>query len=385
MKITDKKVIVLAHVFTTVPGDDLQKYLLDHSVEELLFIGHPLFYKKGKPGSHYRWYKRGKLVRAIQHYNYPISGIFAYVRDVFLTLFWVIRLGKKWDVMIALDNLNTCTGLVLRKLGYIDKVIYYTIDFVPKRFRNTTLNEIYHFIDKLAVKHADKTWNLTKRMTEGREKIRNLSSTIYNKQIIVPIGIWLDRIPKKIFRDHPLRTLVYAGGLSPHQGVQIVISALSEVVKKNPNVHLNIVGSGDYESNLKQLVKKLKLEKHVEFLGYQEKHEDVEKILVQGDIALAMYSKELSLWSYYADPSKIKTYLGCGLPVITTNVTYMGEELKKHGCGEIVPYDRYKLAEAILDLIRNKDKYKMYRRNAKKFAKEFDWNTIYTTALEASI
>ncbi len=377
-----KSIIILSHVITTVPAEDLEKFLLDRKVKELLFIGHPLFYKEGKPGSYFKLYKNGKLVKSVSHKNYPLSGIPAYIRDILVTIFWVIKIGGKWDLIIALDNLNTITGLILKSVGYIEKVIYYTIDFVPQRFKNNVLNNIYHFLDKQSVKLADVTWNLTERMAEGREKVRGLSREVYNKQIIAPIGIWIDRIPKRKSKQTSQNVLVYAGGLSPHQGVQVVLEAIPLVVKKLPNFVFKIVGSGNYEEVLKKKSKQLKIEKYVEFLGYQEKHEDVEKILIQGDVAVAMYSKELDIWSYYADPSKIKSYLGCGLPVITTNVTYMGDELEKRRCGVVVKYDKKVLADTIIKLMKDKTQTQLYRKNALRYAKEFDWSAIYSRALK---
>jgi len=70
-----------------------------------------------------------------------------------------------------------------------------------------------------------------------------------------------DKISDKI-GDYGL----YFGRLSREKGIDILIEALGLSDKKNK---LKIIGTGPEENNLKQLVKKLKLSKRVEFLGYK--------------------------------------------------------------------------------------------------------------------
>jgi len=372
----DKKIIILAHVVSTVPAQDLKEYFLKNQVEELLFVAHPLFYIKDRPGPYFELYKKGKLIKKVQFKNRKYPSIIQYVKDYLLTLVWVIKVGNRWDLIIALDNLNTLSALTLKMFKVADKVIYYTIDFVPNRFDNKLLNIIYGNIEKIAVRYADMTWNLTSRIAIGREKIRGMDRKKYNRQIIVPIGIWFDRIKRKKFNEMEKHTIVYAGGLSPHQGIQLVIDAMPQVLKKINDAKMLIIGIGNYENALKEQVKKLKLEKNIEFLGYMEKHEDVEKILSNCGLAVAMYSKELSKWSYFADPSKIKSYLAAGLPVITTSLTMISKDLLKKECGIISDYNKNDLAWKIIKFLKDEKKQKKYRENAIKFGSQFDWNKI---------
>ncbi len=319
--IKDKRIIILAHVLTTVPAEDLKNYFLQKKVKRLLYIGHPLFYVEGRPGPLFELYESGILVKKIQLKNRPLPSMVQYVKDVILSTYWIFKAGGVWDLIIALDNLNTITGLLIRMLGKIRKVVYYTIDFVPKRFENALLNSFYHYIEKMSVKYADVTWILTDRVAKGREDLLGMHRKEYNRQQIVPIGIWYARIKRKEYKNINPHTLVYAGGLLPHQGIQLVLESIPSIVKKISDFKFIIIGMGAYEAELKKQAKQLKLDKFVKFQGYMEKHEDVEEILSSCGLAAAMYSEELSKWSYYADPSKVKTYFATGLPVITTSLT----------------------------------------------------------------
>jgi len=61
--------------------------------------------------------------------------------------------------------------------------------------------------------------------------------------------------------------LIYVGRLSPEKGVNVIIQALSEVVKTVPNIKLSIVGDGPRRAFLENEVTQYKLNKHIEFVG----------------------------------------------------------------------------------------------------------------------
>jgi glycosyltransferase involved in cell wall biosynthesis len=377
-----KRVILLAHVLTSVPAEDLKEYLLNNKTKELMYIGHPLYYSRGRPGSFFELIKDRKLVKKIQLRNYKINQFVRFPLDFILSIFWILLSPRKWDLIISLDNLNTLVGLLLRTIGKIDKVIYYTIDFTPQRFNNRFVNSFYHFLEKICVRYSDLTWNVSPRIAEGREKVCGMNPIIYNRQVVVSVGVWLERISVKKYKDIDSHTIVYAGGLAQHQGIQLVLESLPVILKKIPDVKFIIIGMGSYETELKRLTNKLKIEKYVKFVGYLEKMSDVENIMTTCGVAVAMYNKDLSKWSYYADPSKIKSYLACGLPVITTPLTYITKDLEKLKCGIVCPYNSKKLAKSIIRLISDETLYRSFRKNALIYSKEYDWNKLFSNGLK---
>jgi len=379
------KIIILAHMITTVPAYDLRQYFLEEKkVDELLFIGLPLFYKEGRPGRYYEYYKDGKLVEEVKKRNKKEFLLRQYFLDFIITIFWILKFRRKWDIAISLDNLNTTSALVLKALGLIDAVIYYTIDFTPVRFTNKLLNSFYHFLDKLCVKYSTITWNLTTEFAKGREKYNNMPLSKYHKQIIVPIGIWFNRLKRLPFENINKTTVIYAGGLVKHQGIQIVLQSIPKILQEIPSFKFKIIGLGDYDADLKNIVKELAIEEHVEFLGYFENHADVESELAKYAIGMAMYSPNDATWSYFADPSKIKSYLSAGLVVLTTNVTYMGKELEKYNCGKIIEYTPESIAKNIIHLLKDDGSLKEMREKSVEFIKMYNWISIYDNAFKES-
>lgn len=375
----EKNIIILAHIFTTVPARDLEEYFLNNKISRLLFIGHPLMYKKGRDGSYYRYYENGVLKNEVILKNRKIPSLLQYVVDTILSIFWVFKMGGTWDIIIALDNLNTMAALFLRIFHKTKKVIYYTIDFIPQRFENKALNNFYHYLDKLAVVNSDMVWNVSPRIKEGRRKIKGLYS---NNQLTVPIGVWFFRIKRKKFEEIEKYTMIYAGGLLPHQGIQLVLEAIPDIIKTIPHFRFRIIGMGTFEEELKNITKKFKISQYVDFMGYIEKYEDVERELTKVGAAVGMYSSELDKWSYYADPSKIKAYLAAGLPVITTDLTHIAKQLESKKCGFVIKYDKKMLTKTIIKLMSNTKMYREYRDNAVIFSKNYDWNKVFSKALK---
>ncbi|MBL0738897.1 glycosyltransferase family 4 protein [Flavobacterium sp. GN10] len=64
-----------------------------------------------------------------------------------------------------------------------------------------------------------------------------------------------------------IKVITYAGRLHKSKGVEVLIKAFSKICAPFADVKLIIIGSGEEESNLKKLVKDLKLEEFVDFKG----------------------------------------------------------------------------------------------------------------------
>ena len=378
-----KKIIIATHVFATGPAQDLEEYLRDCiKIDFLLFIGHPLFYHKGRKGSGYKYYEYGNIIKEKYIPNWKIPEVIAYPKDVMGTLYWVFTSSTKWNLFIGSGSINAFAGILLRKMGRVEKVVFYTIDYVPQRFKNKILNRIYHWVDKYCVKNADQTWNLSSRMAEAREKQKGMKQSQYNRQITFPIGIWYNRIKRLPFNEIEKHTLVFMGHLIEKQGVQQVIEAIPDVIKKIQDFKFLIIGTGDYESVLKQKVRELDIDSSVEFTGFVEDHREIEKLLAKSACAVALYNKEIDPWTYYTDPGKVKAYLAAGLPVIITDVPKIAKDIEKYKCGTIVKYEKNDLVRAVLNLMENDDLNKNYRENAAKFAEQFDWNVTFYEYLE---
>ena len=379
MGISDKSVVIATHYLVYGAPQALKDYLIKLPVKELLFIGHPLKIDETRSFREVLLY--GKLQEK-KDFPFRVSiSIVNYIIEIILTFFWVVTRRKKYDLFVGVDNLNAFVGVLLRKMGVVKKVIFYTIDYVPVRFKNKQLNAIYHWLDKFCLTYADEVWNVSPRIVEGRERIKGLKKTKYTNQKVVPIGVWLKNIKPVPWQRVKKHQLLFVGHLLEKQGAQLVIRAIPEVVKKVPDFHFLVIGGGEYETALKRLVKKKKLAQYVTFTGWIKNRKQLEAAMRDSGLAIAMYKKEKNSFTYYADPTKLKDYLAMGLPILLTDVPYNAREIERKKCGVIVKYNKKNIAEAIIQMIKDKKKLLVYRQNALACAKAFDWGVIFSEAL----
>ena len=375
-KLRNLKVVIVTHVFATGPAQELEEYLKER-VKFLIFIGHPFSFAMDTR-SFYRIYNNGRLIKEKRAFNWNLPELFMYFKDVFCTLFWMMGFSKKFDLYVGADPLNALTGIILKKLGKAKKIIFYTVDYVPRRFDNKFLNWIYHKIDSFCAEESDFVWDLSERMIEARKEkgVRKIEN-----QMVVPIGVHFERIKRLEIHQINRKSLVYMGHLRKRQGLELIIDSLPEIVKKIPEAKLIIIGTGELERCLKKKVEELKLENYVEFRGYIEDHKEVENILTTCAVGLALYEPKPDNFTWYADPSKPKQYMACGLPVIITWVPWIAEEVKKKKMGLVIDYERNKFVDAVVKLLEDEDFYKKCRENAIEFVSEMGWDRVFEKAL----
>ena len=378
IKESNLAIIVHEHV-TGAMAHILRDYLLERKPKNLLFIAHPLLYIKEtyKKSSYFEWYVNGELKIRHSAYHWKLPEQFLYIKDFIYTIIWSLKIRKKIDLIVAVDPLNTIASLPLKYLGIAKKVAFYCIDYFPTRFQNPIMNKIYHQIDKLSVRFSDETWNLGKRMAIARAETNNMKGPEYKKrQFHMPIGVWFSRIKRANSFNH--KKLIYAGGFIDYMGIDLAIRALPLILKKVPNVKIELIGSGQEKENWIKIAKQLGVERNLIFLGWMENREAFHLRLSKAAIGLAPFNYHiLDDKVKNADPGKIKDYTSSGLPVITTKAIYTWKDIAKFKCGIVIDYDEKEFAKAVVLLLSNKQKLMQYRKGALNYASQFDWDIIF--------
>lgn len=348
----------------------LRDYLMSRAAT-LIFIYYPLD-KTVRLRPTMEVYKNGKLEQK-QHLPLVLEKIpFSYFRDFVATLYLAFKFKRniRFDYYIGANNLNCLAGLILRPFLNFRRVIFYSVDYSPVRFKNKVMNWIYQTIDKIVVRQADATWNNTHRVMAIRKKqgIRAASN------LFVSNGVDLKKIPK-IKRSRQIKKIIYVGNLTKTKGVQDIIAALPAVVKRFPQVELLIVGGGPYRSDLEKLTAKLRLSRKVKFLG-QKTNAQTLKIISKSDIGVALYRRDDS-YTHFCDPIKVKEYLACGCSVIISDVPEIAKIIEREKVGVVIN-KLNEIAPAVLYLL-GQDLNRL-RRSAKNLAQKYDWGIIFDHA-----
>jgi glycosyltransferase involved in cell wall biosynthesis len=377
----NKNAVIVYHDSVYGPPHELRDYLLRNKINNLFCIGHVNRYLADNPVkySYCELYQKGKIVFRKQNLIHINTELFQYFVDSLLTLYWTIKYSRwKIDYFIGLGNLNVFMGIILQVFGKVRYTIYYVIDYVPHRFTNPFVNNVYHLLDYICVKLVTVTWNYSYSMIDARKEKYKLELP---RQIVTPNGVHIRKDIIKSDQDIDINKLIYIGSLAEPQGLQLVIKSLKLALKIYPNLHLAIIGSGPYRKELENLVKITKIGKSVNFYGRVEDPIEADKIISSAIIGFATYTPDNKI-VYTTEPGKVKKYLSLGVPVIMTEVGHSSKDVIKYKCGFVVDYDAKQISETIIKIIKNIPEIYKYRKNAISYASKYQWDEIFTRAFE---
>jgi glycosyltransferase involved in cell wall biosynthesis len=163
--------------------------------------------------------------------------------------------------------------------------------------------------------------------------------------------------------------LFYAGGLTYHRGLQVVIRAIAEVSR--PNIKCWILGEGSYKAELENLVSELGLQEQVIFKGWQP-YEKMTEMMMDADYTLIPH-----LRSDHTDatiPHKLFQYMYAGKPIIGSDCKPIERIVNETDSGYIYTSDQpEELAKVLQQLI--KDDPDSYVENGRKWVTEkYNWS-----------
>lgn len=386
-EIRDHRIVLVTHSRIYSASQALRDFLREAGCWNLLYVSHPLPLRDVDDSEHsYAEVSRGLKILTHRRAGLRIRNVLvSSILELFLTLWWVFKTKQTFDLFIGVDNLNALEGLILKRLGRVKKVVYYTIDYFPTRFPQAWLNRLYHAIDTFCVQHADETWNVSPVMVDARKKFHNVTQTL-GRQYTVPIGIWFDKIKRRPLGNADKTKLIFSGHLVPHMGVDLLVTAMPDIVKEVPSVSLDIIGGGEELVRLKTLVQRFNLAQRVRFLGWVADRKRLEDLLTQAAVGVAPFNTNmLDEKVKNADPGKLKDYMACGLAVVVTDAIANASELEERGCALVVQYRKEALVRAIVRLLKDPKLLAEYRSNAVRYVRQFDYNRIFSKAISRAL
>ncbi len=98
----------------------------------------------------------------------PVTFLAFKIRELLGTLYLLTRTRDRYDLYIGVEAPNAVTGVCLRWLGWVRRVVYDVIDYSPRRFASPTLNQFFHWLDGWCVRHVDVCWSQTSGVACGR-------------------------------------------------------------------------------------------------------------------------------------------------------------------------------------------------------------------------
>lgn len=166
--------------------------------------------------------------------------------------------------------------------------------------------------------------------------------------------------------------LIFIGSLKKWHGLQQIILAIPELIKKFPNLHLMIVGDGEQRSAMEKVVSENSLKERVTFFG-ERAFEEVPYYINSADICLGSFTDKPGI-----SPLKIFDYMACEKPIVSNGVGGMEDLFKKHKAGLLVQSQESQAwVEPITRLIENPDLARELGKTGRQAVlNEFNWRNI---------
>lgn len=162
---------------------------------------------------------------------------------------------------------------------------------------------------------------------------------------------------------------IYTGGIQMGRGIQTVLDAIPEIVKKIPDFLFVVVGDGYATDQLKEFIKEKCLQDYVLWVGWVV-HSQLHDFIKLSNIGLIPHFA--TDHTNTTIPNKIFDYMGCGLPVISTDAVPLERIMNDEKCGITFKSGNAEdLTMAILDIYNSTIEYGINGIEAVKY--RFNW------------
>lgn len=297
-----------------------------------------------------------------------------------LVMLSMLRFRMRFHFAIGISSFNAFLCILLKRLGLVDHVIYYSIDYP---FQTCMTSVLFRWLDGFCAKNSDVVWDLSTAISRARD-INMKSGQKAPMKTIAPLTYSSKLLTIRPLSEIERWTIAFVGTLNELQGLQLLIEAMPEILRCLPYTLVRIIGDGPYAGKLKRMVNESGLNKHFVFYGFVRKDSDMIDIISRCAIGVAPFVPTPENNALTADPGKPKLYTFLGLPVIITKIP-SGLLIDSKGAGIAIDYTPHELANAVIKLLQHDQTLIKYRQNANLFAQSYTSERVFSTALKTTL
>lgn len=207
-----------------------------------------------------------------------------------------------------------------------------------------------------------------------RQYIANRLVSLKNKINVLPFGLvyLTDKQIEFACSDRP--TLLFFGRICKYKGIEYLIEAVSIIKKEVSDLKVIIAGKGTYDFGKSKIQK----DETYEFIDHYIPNSQLATLIEKSTLVICPYTDA-------TQSGVIMTAFSFNKPVVATSVGGIPEVIEDGVTGLLVPpKDPYKLAQAIIYLLRDQNKRNKMSENIKmKFSQEnFSWDYIARKTIE---
>ena len=339
------------------------------------------------------WVSESTLRKVSQFYG--VEGCSARISRLPVALasqpFWLEKMTRTFYAVLVVSYLRLSSDEVVytRDFGFI-----YFLSLLPRwmRPRQPILYEphtIYHRSSPSKVtfsqeKRALQTVKYFLPISNGIAEDLRKYFGVQNKMItVLPDGVDLQALTeakgsrRSILQRYGIATevplIVYTGSFLNWKGVDVLVQSVKHLQNLSSKIFILGGQGADYE-RVFRLVRQEKLEDRIT-LAKPRPFNEVLNILKSSDIAV-IPNTNTEIGGKYTSPLKLFEYMGCGLPIVASDLPAMREVITTGKNGYFFRPDDARDLARCLDLLLSQSELRIVMgNNNHEKAKKFSWST----------
>ena len=357
------RILVVTPNTPGLASEDLISYLMtsEHVVD---VMSHPVapvskrettFVARTSPDGESTIVRRRRLVPLT--YRTDVSLTQRIIRDRFDA-----RQLVPYDWVICLSPHLALAGLRLRKAGLVKGVVYWALDYYPKRYGSggvvgtsglkalagLAAEKMYRHLESTVVREVDMRWVVTEELPEGWRLGGYTWPSSSSATRVVPHAVSSIRFPLRFEERELAIGLVWTGMIRPEFGFNLLLSAWPRLVELFPRLVLHLTSRSGISSNYKEILGKPPFER-IKYLGFLEHKIELDSLIANSGVGLAPYLP--GSYKQYSDGARIKSYAACGIPVVTTPYIGSTNVVKRFGAGFVIEPTVSNLVDSVHSLL----------------------------------
>ena len=187
---------------------------------------------------------------------------------------------------------------------------------------------------------------------------------------IIPNGIDFKKYKNSGTSRQKNQTILFIGRLEKRKGVQYLLQAFAELLQRQPQAKLVIIGDGSQRNRLENFAYQVGIDKRIEFLGFVD--EATKRRLLHESAVFcspALYGESFGIVLLEA--------MASGLPIVAGDNPGYASVLKEKGTLSLVnPKDTIELSRRLELFLTDEEIRRLWRTWAKNYVKQFDYKII---------
>lgn len=301
---------------------------------------------------------------------------FLFYLEYNLRLFFFL-LFNKFDIVNSNDTDTVLPGLLVSKLKR-KKIVFDAHEYfqgLPELDNSFIKRNVWGVVEKLTLPFIKNNYTVSDSLMKIYKQKYN---TVYKVIRNLPLKSRFDNIAIPVRKNMDNIILTYVGVLNKGRGLESCIRMMKYF---DGNVKLLLIGGGDLENELKNIVKENKLEDRVTFTGWVSP-EKIPYLLKDSHIGLNLLDNN-SINYKVSLANKVFDYIHLGIPCLTMNFEEYIEINNKYNCFVLIDnidpkYVYYKIDKVLND----NEKYELLCSNSLKAAEDLHWEKEKSKLLE---